>query len=158
MAEQARRDKAEDAKAKAAIKAQIEADKKERAERTAREKAVRDGTALPAVAASTSMVAASSTSVPSSEYKETRLQIRLSAGGGKPIVVTLPSDKSSCLPVSFISSFHHHVGFACPLLTLFSSVCAIAFSLSLFPSRVCISSITPLSSLPSHFLSLPILS
>src|SRR5258707_774808 len=73
-------DKIEDAKAKAAIRAQIEADKKARAERTAKEKALREGKiwtdtgavdapeikpALPITASGTK----------GAEYKDTRLQV-----------------------------------------------------------------------------------
>jgi hypothetical protein len=94
QAEQKKREKADDAKAKAAIKAQIEADKRARAEKAAKEKAEREGkvyesqastsTSAPAAAA----VAASA--VKGSDYKDTRLQIRL-ASGGQPLVTTLPS-------------------------------------------------------------------
>ncbi|KAF8576856.1 hypothetical protein K439DRAFT_1649205 [Ramaria rubella] len=56
-AAQRKKDKLEDVKAKAAIKAQIEADKRERAEKAAREKALRQGTQLPqSQAPSTSVI------------------------------------------------------------------------------------------------------
>ncbi|KLO05040.1 hypothetical protein SCHPADRAFT_911285 [Schizopora paradoxa] len=98
-AEQARKDKLDDAKAKAAIKAQIEADKRERAEKIAREKALREGKAPPPTAASTSTTTTATTSSSAGgegtqrEHKDARLQIRLS-GGGQPIVVTLPSEST----------------------------------------------------------------
>ncbi|KAK0214962.1 hypothetical protein IW262DRAFT_1465735 [Armillaria fumosa] len=97
-AEQRKRDKIEEAKAKAAVKAQIEADKKARAEKAARDKALREGkpitdnlsTTVPAT--STAPAAASSSSgVKGREFKETRLQIRMSSGG-QPYTTTLSSD------------------------------------------------------------------
>lgn len=95
-------EKIEDAKARAAIKAQIEADKRERAEKAAREKALREGKTLPessasgssstpAVAARTGGGAAGGTA--GKDFKETRLQIRL-ASGGQPYTTTLSSDAS----------------------------------------------------------------
>ena len=85
-------EKAEDAKARAAIKAQIEADKKARAEKAAREKALRDGQAVPQAA---TPVASASTPLAAStgpkEYKETRLQLRLE-GVPAPLTTTLSSD------------------------------------------------------------------
>lgn len=94
-------DKLDDAKAKAAIKAQIEADKRERAEKIAREKALRDGKVPLAPAASstttTSTSAGTSGEGTQREHKDARLQIRLS-GGGQPIVVTLPSESSEWFP------------------------------------------------------------
>ncbi|KZS94900.1 hypothetical protein SISNIDRAFT_502422 [Sistotremastrum niveocremeum HHB9708] len=94
-AEQKRREKLEDAKAKAAIKAQIEADKKARAEKAAREKALRDGTALPEPGVSTPapVTRSAGPGVSGKDYKETRLQIRL-ASGGQPYTTTLPSDST----------------------------------------------------------------
>jgi len=97
-AEAKRREKIEDAKAKAAIKAQIEADKKARAEKAAKEKALREGKTWTEAGPSSSTAAATSPTVVASatkgaEYKDTRLQIRL-AGGGSPITITLPSDKT----------------------------------------------------------------
>ncbi|KDR80793.1 hypothetical protein GALMADRAFT_1107099 [Galerina marginata CBS 339.88] len=92
-----KREKIEDAKAKAAIKAQIEADKKARAEKTAREKAIRDGQPLPdssAAAAGPSRPAAGAApaaGVAGKDFKETRLQIRMSTGG-QPYTTTLPSE------------------------------------------------------------------
>ena len=99
-------EKENDKKALAAIKAQIEADKRERAQKAAQEKAIRDGGTVTATAATTSAPApavaaaapaTSSTSTPGREFKETRLQIRL-ASGGQPLTTTLPSD-SSCVPL-----------------------------------------------------------
>lgn len=87
-------EKLEDARAKAAIKAKIEADKKERAEKAAREKALREGReynpgagassgsagATPAASASASV----QSGVKGSEYKDTRLQVRrLNAASSK---------------------------------------------------------------------------
>jgi hypothetical protein len=94
-------DKIDDARAKAAIKAQIEADKKARAEKFAREKAIRDGQPVPDSSASapvapkpTAAVAAPSSGVAGKDFKETRLQIRM-ASGGQPYTTTLPSDAST---------------------------------------------------------------
>ncbi|KAK0466778.1 uncharacterized protein EV420DRAFT_647981 [Desarmillaria tabescens] len=96
-AEQRKRDKIEEAKAKAAVKAQIEADKKARAEKAAREKALREGkpitdnlTTAP-VASTAPAVTSSSSGVKGREFKETRLQIRMSSGG-QPYTTTLSSD------------------------------------------------------------------
>ncbi|THU88750.1 hypothetical protein K435DRAFT_729647 [Dendrothele bispora CBS 962.96] len=96
-AEQKRRDKVEDAKARAAVKAQIEADKKARAEKAAREKALREGreiTDAPGTAGPANpgpAAAAVSSGVAGKDYAETRLQIRMSTGG-QPYTATLPSD------------------------------------------------------------------
>jgi hypothetical protein len=89
-------DKIEDAKAKAAIKAQIEADKKARAEKFAREKAIRDGQPISDIPSTTSAPAPSSSvaggsGVAGKDFKETRLQIRM-ATGGQPYTTTLSSD------------------------------------------------------------------
>ena len=92
-------EKAEDVKARAAIKAQIEADKQARAEKAAREKALRDGkpvidtpaaSSIPSTAAATS----SSSATAGKDFKDTRLQIRL-ASGGAPYTTTLPSESST---------------------------------------------------------------
>lgn len=80
------------------MRAQIEADKKARAAKAAREKALRDGTPLPgtdntsADSTSTSSAAAAAASAAASEkkYDQTRLQIRLSSGG-PPLVHAVPS-------------------------------------------------------------------
>jgi len=95
-AEAKKREKIADAKARAAIKAQIEADKKARAEKAAREKALREGQALPEVSNSATSshptaVAAATSSGAGRDFKETRLQIRLSTGG-TPYTTTLSSD------------------------------------------------------------------
>lgn len=93
-AEDKKREKIEDARAKAAIKVQIEADKKARAEKFAREKAIRDGQPIPEPSASApapSKPAASSAGVAGKDYQETRLQIRMSTGG-QPYTTTLRSD------------------------------------------------------------------
>lgn len=89
-----RTEKAEDARARAAIKAQIEADKRERAEKAAREKALREGKSVPEASASTPaapMAAPSAAAVAGRDFKETRLQIRL-ASGGPPLTTSLSSD------------------------------------------------------------------
>lgn len=90
-AEQKRREKLEDAKAQAAVKAQIEADKKARAEKAAREKALREGRPIvdPPAAQPTGTASTSTGSV--SKDKDTRLRISL-ASGGTPYMTTLPSD------------------------------------------------------------------
>lgn len=90
-----RREKEDDKKALAAIKAQIDADKRQRAQKAAQEKALRDGAAPPADAAGPSAPSAApaTTSVPGREFKDTRLQIRL-ASGGQPLTTTLPSDST----------------------------------------------------------------
>lgn len=87
-----KREKIEDARARAAVKAQIEADKKARAEKAAREKALRDGQPLPVTSSAVPATpAVASTSVARKDFKETRLQIRMAAGG-QPYTTTLPSD------------------------------------------------------------------
>jgi UBX domain-containing protein 1/4 len=95
-------DKIEDAKAKAAVKAQIEADKRQRAEKAAREKALREGKPEPVRSASTSTASplaspteATSAGIAGKDFKETRLQIRM-ASGGQPYTTTLSSDASAC--------------------------------------------------------------
>ena len=94
-------EKIEDAKARAAIKAQIEADKKARAEKAARGKALREGKPFPdsGAAAPAPAAAAPSTSatagVAGRDYPQTRLQIRL-ASGGQPYTTTLSSDACEC--------------------------------------------------------------
>ncbi|KAF7985786.1 hypothetical protein HWV62_413 [Athelia sp. TMB] len=99
-AEQKKKEKIDDAKAKAAIKAQIEADKKARAEKFAREKAIRDGQPIPGegVPSSSSAAPAAAAAKPAAgvagkDFKETRLQIRM-ASGGPPYTTTLPSDST----------------------------------------------------------------
>ncbi|KAF5386336.1 hypothetical protein D9757_006707 [Collybiopsis confluens] len=104
-AEQRRRDKIDDAKARAAIKAQIEADKKARAEKAAKEKALREGRPVEDAGASASASpqvtsAPSSSGVAGKDFKETRLQIRM-ASGGQPYTTTLSSDS----PLSAVAEF-----------------------------------------------------
>ncbi|PVF93923.1 hypothetical protein CPB86DRAFT_789590 [Serendipita vermifera] len=92
-AEQRKQDKIADTKTRAEIKAQIEADKKARAEKAAREKALREGQApLPTASTSATPAAAAAPSV-KKEYTETRLQLRLSAGGA-PLTVTMPTENT----------------------------------------------------------------
>ncbi|KAI0664489.1 ubiquitin-related domain-containing protein [Cubamyces menziesii] len=86
-----KKQKLEDAKARAAVKAQIEADKRERAAKAAREKALREGKAVPEQPAPAAAPAASSAPKAGKDYPETRLQIRM-ASGGQPYVTTLSSD------------------------------------------------------------------
>jgi hypothetical protein len=100
-------DKLEDAKARAAIREQIEADKRARAEKAAREKALREGRAIPdssatepAKPAVASTSASGGSGVASKDYKETRLQIRM-ASGGQPYTTTLPSESSACVVLIF---------------------------------------------------------
>jgi len=86
-------EKLDDAKARAKVKAQIEADKKLRAEKAAREKALREGAPLPQEPATTSAPAPPKPAVAGKDFPETRLQIRM-ASGGQPYVTTLSSDAS----------------------------------------------------------------
>ena len=90
--ERKRQEKIADQKARADIKAQIEADKRERAAKAAQGKAARQGQAM-VPEASTSTPSKPAAAVKSSENPETRLQIRLSAGG-QPLTKTFPSDNS----------------------------------------------------------------
>lgn len=75
-------EKEDDAKARAAIKLQIEADKKARAERTALEKSIRDGgvidvsTGRAANVAKPAAAAAAGAAGAGKDYPETRLQVR----------------------------------------------------------------------------------
>ncbi len=93
-------EKVEDAKARAAIKAQIEADKKARAEKAAKEKALREGKAFPETSAPATSASAPSGSIASGiagrDYPQTRLQIRM-ASGGQPYTTTLASDASALI-------------------------------------------------------------
>lgn len=105
-------DKIEEAKARAAVKAQIEADKKARAEKAAREKALREGLPIEDAGASTSAAAAphpgaSTSGVAGKDFKETRLQIRMSTGG-QPYTTSLPSDSRMCImySISFFCSYY----------------------------------------------------
>ncbi|KAG6841125.1 hypothetical protein C0991_001694 [Blastosporella zonata] len=105
-AEQKKRDKIEDAKAKAAIKAQIEADKKARNEKFAREKAIRDGLPLPGESPIPVPAAAAPSKVPTSsgvagkDYSETRLQICMSTG--EIYYTTLSSDAREFSLVTYL--------------------------------------------------------
>ncbi|KAF7309502.1 hypothetical protein MIND_00321000 [Mycena indigotica] len=90
-AEKKKREKIEDAKARAAVKAQIEADKRARAEKAAREKALRHGEAIVDSPTTNPVASTSSATVAGKDFKETRLQIRMSTGG-QPYTTTLPSD------------------------------------------------------------------
>lgn len=78
-------DKLADAKAKAAVRQQIEADKRARADKAAREKALRDGNALPPPSADPTPVAPPRATGEKKVYDQTRLQIRLPTGG-QPLV------------------------------------------------------------------------
>ncbi|KAL7425147.1 hypothetical protein Q5752_000835 [Cryptotrichosporon argae] len=102
-AERKKREKIEDTKARAAIKAQIEADKRERTEKFAREKALRDGAASPAASASPAPTPATKPVTNSSDNPETRLQIRLSVGGA-PLIKTFPSDNTLVDVAEFVAS------------------------------------------------------
>jgi len=90
-----KRDKIADAKAKAAVKAQIEADKKARAERAAREKALREGRQIvdssPGPSNPSPGAVAAATAGAAKAHANTRLQIRRPSGG-QPLTTTLPSD------------------------------------------------------------------
>jgi len=76
-------EKLEEAKAKQRVREQIEADKRARAEKAAKEKALRDGQPVPESQSQTPSAAAAASSSSSSsapaakkEYTETRLQVR----------------------------------------------------------------------------------
>ncbi|KAL1718138.1 ubiquitin-related domain-containing protein [Schizophyllum commune] len=105
-AEAKRREKIEDQKARAAIKAQIEADKRARAEKAAREKALREGRPIvDAPAGPSAPVAAAKPAqagVAGKDYKETRLQIRMSTGG--QYTTTLPSDSPLRAVAEFLAA------------------------------------------------------
>ncbi|KAF5361968.1 hypothetical protein D9756_002192 [Leucocoprinus leucothites] len=94
-AEAKKREKIEDARARAAVKAQIEADKKARAEKAAMEKALREGRADPGATTAVNVpnpaAAAAATATAGRDFKDTRLQIRMSTGGA-PLTTTLSSD------------------------------------------------------------------
>jgi len=106
-ARQRKQDKIDEAKAKAAIRAQIEADKKTRAEKAAKEKALREGREyqqpdIAGVGGSTTASAAAP-GAKSSESKNTRLQIRL-ASGGAPLTTTMNSDSTLHEVALFVES------------------------------------------------------
>ncbi|WVO15251.1 hypothetical protein L204_102907 [Cryptococcus depauperatus] len=92
-AERKKREKIEDQKVRAAIKAQIEADKRERAEKAAREKALRENKDVSSQATSVVIPKPGASAVKSSDSPETRLQIRLSTGG-PPLTKTFPSNST----------------------------------------------------------------
>ncbi|GAB1518254.1 hypothetical protein RhiTH_001313 [Rhizoctonia solani] len=106
-ARQRKQDKLDDAKAKAAVRAQIEADKKARAEKAAKEKALREGREyqqppVSGVGGATSASAAAP-GAKSSESPSTRLQIRLSSGGA-PLTTTMASDSTLHEVALFVES------------------------------------------------------
>ncbi|EIW59780.1 uncharacterized protein TRAVEDRAFT_28791 [Trametes versicolor FP-101664 SS1] len=102
-AEKKRKEKLDDAKARAAVKAQIEADKKARAEKAAREKALREGKTYTEQSTSAAAAGASTAPKPAGkDYPETRLQIRM-AGGGAPYTTTLPSDSPLRAVAEFVA-------------------------------------------------------
>lgn len=85
-------EKEDDARARAAIKAQIELDKKARAERTAREKAIRDGGVVDVGTGASASVAKPAGAIGGAgkDYPETRLQVRLSLSSSYPIRLICP--------------------------------------------------------------------
>ncbi|KAG1860453.1 hypothetical protein C8R48DRAFT_245711 [Suillus tomentosus] len=90
--------KLEDAKAKATVKAQIEADKKVRAEKAAREKALRDDQPIidsSDTASATSALTSSSSGTDGKNFKDAHLQIRMESGGTS-YTTTLPSNATLC--------------------------------------------------------------
>lgn len=95
-ARQRKQDKIDDAKARAAVRAQIEADKKARAEKAAKEKALREGREYqqPPVSGVGGAISASAAApgAKSSESPTTRLQIRLASGD--PLTTTMSSDST----------------------------------------------------------------
>ena len=102
-------EKIEDAKAKAAVKAQIEADKKARADKAAREKAAREGKLVEEAGPVNVAAPAAAAPTASRDYKETRLQIRLA--GGAPLTTTLPSESSTfswCTSVTSLGLTHFY--------------------------------------------------
>ncbi|KAI0741818.1 ubiquitin-related domain-containing protein [Daedaleopsis nitida] len=103
-AEKKKKEKLEDAKARAAVKAQIEADKKARAEKAAREKALREGKPLEQSSSSAPASAPAPTAPKATgrDYPETRLQIRM-ASGGQPYTTTLPSDSTLLEVAEFLA-------------------------------------------------------
>ncbi|KAI0732135.1 ubiquitin-related domain-containing protein [Fomitopsis betulina] len=92
-----KREKLEEAKARARVKEQIEADKRARADKAAREKALREGKPPPgssaAPDAAPAAVAPPASKTAGKDYPDTRLQIRL-ASGGQPYTTTLSSDST----------------------------------------------------------------
>jgi len=86
-------EKIDDARARAAVKAQIEADKKARAEKAALEKALREGRVNTgaSIPVDVPKPAAVASNTAGRNFKDTRLQIRMSTGGA-PLTTTLTSD------------------------------------------------------------------
>ncbi|GMK53925.1 hypothetical protein CspeluHIS016_0105110 [Cutaneotrichosporon spelunceum] len=97
-----RAEKIADQKARAAVKAQIEADKRERAAKAAAEKAAREGIPPPMAAAAPPKPSAMAAGK-SSDAPETRLQIRLHVGGA-PLIKTFPSTNTLVDVAEFVSS------------------------------------------------------
>ncbi|CAE6401549.1 unnamed protein product [Rhizoctonia solani] len=107
-ARQRKQDKLDDAKAKAAVRAQIEADKKTRAEKAVKEKALREASGreyqqplVSGVGGATSASAAAP-GTKSSESPTTRLQIRLASGA--PLTATMASDSTLHEVALFVES------------------------------------------------------
>lgn len=85
-------EKKADAEAKARVRAQIEADKRERAEKAARDKALREGKTEVATPAAPSAVRPPAPTATASNASETRLRVRTPAGqwmGTLPVEATL---------------------------------------------------------------------
>lgn len=99
-------EKVADAKAKAAVKAQIEADKKARAEKAAREKALREGQPVPDTGAAGPSQPTATVAVAGKDFKETRLQIRMSTGG-QPYTTTLSSDARMSFDIYIYARYIH---------------------------------------------------
>lgn len=112
-AAQRAKDKLEDAKARAAIKAQIEADKKARIEKAKKEKALREGGVVDVAreeegvkngsSGSSSLVGGdqATSNAQKKTYDQTRLQIRIPTGN--PIVHTVASTETLGKVVEWIS-------------------------------------------------------
>ncbi|BEJ12024.1 hypothetical protein CspHIS471_0204840 [Cutaneotrichosporon sp. HIS471] len=99
-----RADKIADQKARAAVKAQIESDKRERAAKAAAEKAAREGRPPPGPTAADAPPKPSAMAAgKSSEAPQTRLQIRLHVGGA-PLIKTFPSTSTLVDVAEFVSS------------------------------------------------------
>ncbi|OAX83166.1 hypothetical protein ACJ72_02474 [Emergomyces africanus] len=84
-----RREKQEEIEVKARIRAKIEADKEERRLRAEKEKAERQGRALPPVVAAAAAPTAPTTSKPASAYTESRLRLQTPTGN---VMKTFPVD------------------------------------------------------------------
>ncbi|KAI8450472.1 hypothetical protein BY996DRAFT_4587403, partial [Phakopsora pachyrhizi] len=92
------KEKQEEAKAKARVKAQIEEDKKRRAEKAALEKSKRDGVPLPQTSNVTNVVKKTPTSVPSSGsskvYTEGKFNLRLVDRSNESVILTLRAEQN----------------------------------------------------------------